>query len=328
MTLPGNALDGLRLRCADGDQDQTRRRPVVRCRHRLGHRRLYRWRCRRRTDVGITDGDLLARHGRGEIARWTSAMVASGERMDFRDLRRDGRPLATVDKHSTGGVGDKTTLALVPVVAACGAAVPKTSGRGLGHTGGTLDKLASISGFTAQLSNERVRQQLRDIGAAIFAAGRLAPADKKLYALRDITGTVESLPLLASSVMSKKLAEGVGALVLDVKVGSGAFLPSEERVPGAGADHGRSGDGARGAHPRAADRHGLPAGRDGRQRARGSRGAGGAGRRRTARCRGADVAAGRRDARAGRDRRSRPGADAARRHRDGPISAARRGAGR
>jgi thymidine phosphorylase len=164
----------------------------------------------------------------GEIARWTSAMVASGERMDFRDLCRDGRPLATVDKHSTGGVGDKTTLALIPVVAACGAAVPKTSGRGLGHTGGTLDKLASISGFTAQLSNERLRQQLCDIGAAIFAAGRLAPADKKLYALRDITGTVESLPLLASSVMSKKLAEGVGALVLDVKVGSGAFLPSDD----------------------------------------------------------------------------------------------------
>ncbi|WP_077086104.1 thymidine phosphorylase [Mycobacterium rhizamassiliense] len=165
----------------------------------------------------------------GEIARWTSAMVASGERMDFRDLCHDGRRLATVDKHSTGGVGDKTTLALIPIVAACGAAVPKTSGRGLGHTGGTLDKLAAISGFTAEMSDERLRRQLGEIGAAIFAAGRLAPADKKLYALRDVTGTVESLPLLASSVMSKKLAEGVGALVLDVKVGSGAFLPSEDQ---------------------------------------------------------------------------------------------------
>jgi thymidine phosphorylase len=164
---------------------------------------------------------------RGEIARWTAAMVASGERLDFADLRRGGKPLATVDKHSTGGVGDKTTLALVPVVAACGAAVPKASGRGLGHTGGTLDKLDSIAGFTADLSDRRVRDQLCDVGAAIFAAGRLAPADKKLYALRDITATVESLPLIASSVMSKKLAEGVGAIVLDVKVGSGALLESE-----------------------------------------------------------------------------------------------------
>jgi thymidine phosphorylase len=163
----------------------------------------------------------------GEIARWTSAMVASGERMDFSDLRCGDRPLVTVDKHSTGGVGDKTTLALVPIIAACGAAVPKASGRGLGHTGGTLDKLECISGFTVEMSNQRVRQQLCDIGAAIFAAGRLAPADKKLYALRDITATVESVPLIASSVMSKKLAEGVGALVLDVKVGAGALLESE-----------------------------------------------------------------------------------------------------
>jgi thymidine phosphorylase len=132
-----------------------------------------------------------------------------------------------VDKHSTGGVGDKTTLVLVPIVAACGAAVPKASGRGLGHTGGTLDKLESIAGFTTEISNQRVRQQLCDIGAAVFAAGQLAPADKKLYALRDITATVESMPLIASSVMSKKLAEGVGALVLDVKVGSGALMSSE-----------------------------------------------------------------------------------------------------
>jgi thymidine phosphorylase len=162
-----------------------------------------------------------------EIARWTSAMVASGERMDFSDLRCGDRPLVTVDKHSTGGVGDKTTLALVPIIAACGAAVPKASGRGLGHTGGTLDKLECIPGFTVEMSNQRVRQQLCDIGAAIFAAGQLAPADKKLYALRDITATVESVPLIASSVMSKKLAEGVGALVLDVKVGAGALLESE-----------------------------------------------------------------------------------------------------
>lgn len=158
---------------------------------------------------------------RGEIARWTAAMLASGARLDFTDL-----PLATVDKHSTGGVGDKITLPLVPVVAACGGAVPQASGRGLGHTGGTLDKLESITGFTANLSNQRVREQLCDVGAAIFAAGQLAPADAKLYALRDITGTVESLPLIASSIMSKKLAEGAGALVLDVKVGSGAFMRS------------------------------------------------------------------------------------------------------
>jgi thymidine phosphorylase len=159
---------------------------------------------------------------RGELTRWTAAMLASGERLDFGDL---GVP--TVDKHSTGGVGDKITLPLVPVVAACGAAVPQASGRGLGHTGGTLDKLESIAGFTAELSNRRVRDQLRDVGAAIFAAGELAPADAKLYALRDITATVESLPLIASSVMSKKLAEGAGALVLDVKVGSGALMASE-----------------------------------------------------------------------------------------------------
>jgi len=163
----------------------------------------------------------------GETARWTAAMVASGERLDFTDLRSRGKPLATVDKHSTGGVGDKITLPLVPVVAACGGAVPQAAGRGLGHTGGTLDKLESVAGFTANLSNQQVRQQLCDIGVAIFAAGLLAPADAKLYALRDITGTVESLPLIASSVMSKKLAEGAGALVLDVKVGSGALLQSE-----------------------------------------------------------------------------------------------------
>jgi thymidine phosphorylase len=159
---------------------------------------------------------------RGEIARWTAAMLASGPRMDFSDLG-----LATVDKHSTGGVGDKVTIPVVPVVMACGAAVPQAAGRGLGHTGGTLDKLEAIAGFTADISNKRVRQQLCDVGAAIFAAGELVPADAKLYALRDITATVESLPLIASSIMSKKLAEGAGALVLDVKVGSGAFMDSE-----------------------------------------------------------------------------------------------------
>ncbi|MDT5085291.1 MAG: thymidine phosphorylase [Mycobacterium sp.] len=180
----------------------------------------------------------------GEIARWTAAMVASGERMDFTGLRRGDSPLRTVDKHSTGGVGDKITLPLVSVIAACGAAVPQASGRGLGHTGGTLDKLESIAGFTATLTKEQVRQQLCDVGAAIFAAGQLAPADAKLYALRDITATVESLPLIASSVMSKKIAEGAGALVLDVKVGSGALLRSEsqcreltETMVALGAEH-------------------------------------------------------------------------------------------
>ena len=163
----------------------------------------------------------------GEIARWTSAMIASGERFDFSDLRRDGKPLRLVDKHSTGGVGDKITIPLVPVVMACGAAVPQAAGRGLGHTGGTLDKLESIAGFTAELPKTQIRQQLQDIGAAVFAAGDLAPADRKIYALRDVTGTTESLPLIASSVMSKKLAEGADALVLDTKVGKGAFLKTE-----------------------------------------------------------------------------------------------------
>jgi len=162
-----------------------------------------------------------------EIARWTAAMVGSGERFDFTDLRRAGRPLALVDKHSTGGVGDKITIPLVPVVMACGGAVPQAAGRGLGHTGGTLDKLEAIPGFTAELSKGLIRQQLSDIGAAIFAAGDLAPADRKIYALRDVTGTTESLPLIASSIMSKKLAEGARSLVLDVKVGRGAFLKTE-----------------------------------------------------------------------------------------------------
>ncbi|WP_198938760.1 thymidine phosphorylase [Mycobacterium sp. NS-7484] len=162
-----------------------------------------------------------------ETTRWTAAMVASGERFDFTDLRREGKPLALVDKHSTGGVGDKITIPLLPVVMACGGSVPQASGRGLGHTGGTLDKLESIAGFTAELSKDRIRQQLSDVGGAIFAAGELAPADRKIYALRDITSTVDSTPLIASSVMSKKLAEGARSLVLDVKVGRGAFLKTE-----------------------------------------------------------------------------------------------------
>ena len=163
----------------------------------------------------------------GEIARWTNAMIDSGERFDFSDLRRDGKPLALVDKHSTGGVGDKITIPLIPVVMACGAAVPQAAGRGLGHTGGTLDKLEAIPGFTAELSKAQIRQQLQALGAAIFAAGDLAPADRKIYALRDVTATTESLPLIASSVMSKKLAEGANALVIDTKVGRGAFLKTE-----------------------------------------------------------------------------------------------------
>ncbi|MCG5448946.1 MULTISPECIES: thymidine phosphorylase [Micromonospora] len=161
-----------------------------------------------------------------EIARWTAAMIASGERLDLSAVRRP-----TVDKHSTGGVGDKITLPLTPLVAACGAAVPQLSGRGLGHTGGTLDKLESIPGWRATVSNDEFIAQLDEVGAVICAAGSgLAPADRKLYALRDVTGTVEAIPLIASSIMSKKIAEGTGALVLDVKVGSGAFMKSVDQA--------------------------------------------------------------------------------------------------
>ncbi|MGW2325253.1 thymidine phosphorylase [Streptomyces sp. NPDC001700] len=178
---------------------------------------------------------------RAEIARWTAAMIASGERMDFSSL-----PRPTADKHSTGGVGDKITLPLAPLVAACGAAVPQLSGRGLGHTGGTLDKLESIPGWRASLSNDEMLGVLRDAGSVICAAGDgLAPADKKLYALRDVTGTVESIPLIASSIMSKKIAEGTGSLVLDVKAGSGAFMKDIDAarelaatMVGLGTDHG------------------------------------------------------------------------------------------
>jgi thymidine phosphorylase len=163
---------------------------------------------------------VLRGMSRREIARWTAAMVASGSRMEWSAVDRP-----TADKHSTGGVGDKITLPLAPTVAACGAAVPQLSGRGLGHTGGTLDKLESIPGWRASLSASEMLAQLQSVGAVVCAAGAdLAPADRRLYALRDVTGTVEAIPLIASSIMSKKIAEGTGALVLDVKVGSGAFM--------------------------------------------------------------------------------------------------------
>jgi thymidine phosphorylase len=169
---------------------------------------------------------LLNGMTRREVSRWTAAMLASGERMDYSGLSR-----STSDKHSTGGVGDKITLPLVPLVAACGVAVPQLSGRGLGHTGGTLDKMESIPGWRARLSNEEMFAQLDSVGAVICAAGPgLVPADRKLYALRDVTGTVPSIPLIASSIMSKKIAEGTGSLVLDVKVGSGAFMKTADEA--------------------------------------------------------------------------------------------------
>jgi thymidine phosphorylase len=161
-----------------------------------------------------------------ELATWTDAMIRSGERLDLSGV---GRP--TVDKHSTGGVGDKISLPLVPLVAACGAAVPQLSGRGLGHTGGTLDKLEAIDGIRVALSNDEIVAQLRAVGCVICAASpSLAPADRKLYALRDVTATVESIPLIASSIMSKKIAEGTESLVLDVKFGSGAFMKDVGRA--------------------------------------------------------------------------------------------------
>jgi thymidine phosphorylase len=169
---------------------------------------------------------LLNGMDRREILDLTMAMIASGERLDFSSLKAK-----TSDKHSTGGVGDKITLPLAPLVASYGVAVPQLSGRGLGHTGGTLDKLEAIPGWRASLSNDEMYKQLQQVGAVICAAGSgLAPADRKLYSLRDVTGTVEAIPLIASSIMSKKIAEGTSSLVLDVKVGSGAFMKTLERA--------------------------------------------------------------------------------------------------
>jgi thymidine phosphorylase len=193
-----------------------------------------RWLIARYTDGFVGDEQMAAMtmaiflNGmqRDEILNLTNAMIASGERLDFSSLSKP-----TTDKHSTGGVGDKITLPLMPLVASFGAAVPQLSGRGLGHTGGTLDKLESIPGWRAELSNDELLRQLEEVGGVVCAAGaELAPADKKLYALRDITGTVEAIPLIASSIMSKKIAEGTGALVLDVKFGSGAFMRERERA--------------------------------------------------------------------------------------------------
>jgi thymidine phosphorylase len=169
---------------------------------------------------------------RAEISRWADAMIRTGERLSYTGLAwPDGTAIPTADKHSTGGVGDKITLPLGPLVASFGVAVPQLSGRGLGHTGGTLDKLEAIDGWSPDLSNEAMFAQLQDVGAIVAAAGAdLVPADKLLYALRDVTGTVECIPLIATSIMSKKIAEGTGSLVLDVKVGSGAFMKTEDQA--------------------------------------------------------------------------------------------------
>jgi len=207
------------------------------------------WLIRNYTDGVVSDEQMsamaMAIFFRGldsaELSRWTNAMIATGERMDFSSLSRP-----TVDKHSTGGVGDKITLPLAPLVAACGAAVPQLSGRGLGHTGGTLDKLEAIPGWRASVSNAEMLDQLESVGAVICAAGSgLAPADKKLYALRDVTATVESIPMISASIMSKKIAEGTASLVLDVKTGSGAFMKTyadskalAETMVGIGTDAG------------------------------------------------------------------------------------------
>ncbi len=161
-----------------------------------------------------------------ELSALTDAMLGSGDRLHFA-----GETRPRIDKHSTGGVGDKTSLLLAPMLAACGVLVPMMSGRGLGHTGGTLDKLEAIPGFTTGLSLAATEAQVRSLGAAMIGqTAEIAPADGKIYALRDVTATVESIPLISASIMSKKLAEGLNGLVLDVKIGSGAFLPEPERA--------------------------------------------------------------------------------------------------
>ena len=259
-----------------------------------------------------------------ELSRWTRAMISSGERLDFSGLSRP-----TADKHSTGGVGDKITLPLAPLVAACGVAVPQLSGRGLGHTGGTLDKLEAIPGWRAALSNAEMLEQLEEVGAVICAAGSgLAPADKKLYALRDVTGTVESIPLIASSIMSKKIAEGTGVAGAGRQGGQRRLHEERRGRPPAGRDHGRPGPGRRPHHGRPAHRHDHSAGPHGRQRARG-RGVGrGAGRGRTGRRGRADPHAGPGDAGRRRARRRRPGRTARLRSGDGRLAGDDPGPGR
>ena len=234
-----------------------------------------------------------------ELAALTDAMIDSGDRLRF-----DGYAIPVADKHSTGGVGDKVSLLLAPMVASCGVAVPMMSGRGLGHTGGTLDKLESIPGFRTNLSLQEARAQVDRLGCAMLGqTPEIAPADKRLYALRDVTATVESIPLIAASIMSKKLAEGLNGLVLDVKTGSGAFLTDPRARHRAGAHDDRPGRGPRLPHRRAAHRHGPPARPRLRQRARGRGGDRGASRQRSGRPDGGHLRPRRRDAGAGAARR-------------------------
>ena len=266
---------------------------------------------------------LLNGMTRREIATWTAAMIASGERMDFSGLSRP-----TADKHSTGGVGDKITLPLAPLVAVFDVAVPQLSGRGLGHTGGTLDKLESVSGWQASLSNDAMMRQLEDVGAVICAAGSgLAPADKKLYALRDVTGTVEAIPLIASSIMSKKIAEGTGALVLDVKVGSGAFMKTHDDATELARTMVDLGTDAGVNTVALVTDMSTPLGPHGRERPRGARVGRGARRRGAGRRRRADRAARRGDARGGGPGRPRRRRGARRRARHGRVAPDDRGAG-
>ncbi len=275
---------------------------------------------RRRADVGVADGDLLARHDR--VARSPAGRRRwwpPGERLDFTDLRRDGKPLALVDKHSTGGVGDKITIPLVPVVMACGGAVPQAAGRGLGHTGGTLDKLESIRDSPPNCPKRRSGNNFAISARRSSPPGSSPPPTARSTRCATSPATTESLPLIASSVMSKKIAEGTEALVLDSKVGAGAFLKTEAESRELARTMVALGTAAGLHDPRAADRHVDAAGPRRRQRRRGRRVAGGAGRRRARRRGGADAGAGRRDARRRRAGRRRSRADAARRHGDGPL---------